>query len=146
VRHFNQQQARSGTLWEGRYKSTLIQAETYLLPCMAYVDLNPVRAGLVMNARDYVWSSHAHYIGLRSDPLITPHSMYWELGNTPFAREAAYAEWVNSNLDVEKQNALTQATLHGWALGDHDFLDELRNKTNRRVDKKSAGRPKVGLS
>jgi putative transposase len=73
VRHFNDTQGRSGTLWEGRYKSTLIQTERYLLACMVYIDLNPVRAGLVALARDYPWSSHGHYIGLRSDPLVTPN-------------------------------------------------------------------------
>jgi putative transposase len=142
VRYFNHQQSRSGTLWEGRYKSTLIQTENYLLVGMAYIDLNPVRAGIVLNARDYPWSSHAHYVGLHSDPLLTPHSVYWSLGNTPFAREAAYGEWVNSVQDAEMQSALTQATLHGWALGDHGFMDELREKTNRRIQKSQAGRPK----
>jgi len=141
VRYFNDRQARTGTLWEGRYKSTLIQTESYLLVCMAYIDLNPVRAGLTVNARDYLWSSHAHYIGLRSDPLVSPHPMYWNLGNTPFAREAAYADWVAAGVDREKQTAMTQATLQGWALGDQDFLDELQVKTRRRVHKASAGRP-----
>lgn len=141
VRQFNHQQSRSGTLWEGRYKSTLIHAESYLLFCMAYIDLNPVRTGLVANARDYLWSSHSHYIGLRADPLLTPHAMYWNLGNTPFAREAAYAEWVNDGLDSEKQMALTEATLHGWAMGDQEFVGEIQIKTKRRVTKASAGRP-----
>jgi len=94
VRHFNDRQGRSGTLWEGRYKSTLIQTERYFLACMAYIDLNPVRAGLCAEASDYPWSSHGHYIGRRTDPVVTPHAMYWALGNTPFAREAAYAALV----------------------------------------------------
>ena len=99
VRHFNDSQKRSGTLWEGRYKSTLIQTDQYLLACMAYIDLNPVRASLVAQARDYPWSSYAHYAGLRSDKLITPHPLIWELGNTPFAREAAYAELVRTGIN-----------------------------------------------
>lgn len=65
VRHFNDRHGRSGTLWEGRYRSTLIQAERYLLPCMVYIDLNPVRAGLAVEARVYAWSSCGHYAGLR---------------------------------------------------------------------------------
>jgi hypothetical protein len=65
VRAFNNAQGRTGTLWEGRYRSTLIQTERYLLACMAYIDLNPVRAGLVAQAADYPWSSHGHYIGRR---------------------------------------------------------------------------------
>jgi len=75
VRYFNDAQHRSGTLWEGRYKSALIQSERYLLACMVYIDLNPVRAGLAATPADYPWSSHAHYAGLRIDKLITPHAL-----------------------------------------------------------------------
>ncbi len=141
VRYFNDSQHRSGTLWEGRYKSTLIQTERYLLACMVYIDLNPVRAALVAQARDYPWSSHGHYTGLRSDKLITPHPLIWELGNTPFAREAAYAELVQSGLSSVQQTALTDATVRGWALGDPDFVADLQKRTQRRVNQISAGRP-----
>lgn len=141
VRYFNDRQGRSGTLWEGRYKSALIQTERYLLACMAYMDLNPVRAGLVAQARDYPWSSHGHYIGQRSDKLITPHPLCWGLGNTPFAREAAYAELVQAGVSVEQQTALTQSALRGWALGEDDFVADLQKRTTRRVRKTKAGRP-----
>lgn len=141
VRHFNDAQGRSGTLWEGRYKSTLIQTERYLLTCMAYIDLNPVRAGLVAQPRDYPWSSHGHYVGLRTDPLVTPHPLYWELGNTPFARETAYAELVQVGVAPESQVALTQSALRGWALGEPDFVADLQKRTERRVSQAAAGRP-----
>lgn len=142
VRYFNARQARTGTLWEGRYKSTLIQAERYLLACMVYIDLNPVRAGLVSDPADYPWSSHQHYIGRRSDRLVTPHPLYWELGNTPFAREAAYAELVRSGIGSEQQRALTDSTFHGWALGEADYVADLQRRTERRVSKGRPGRPK----
>ena len=141
VRHFNAAQNRTGTLWEGRYKSTLIQSDRYLLACMAYIDLNPVRAGLAAHPQDYPWSSHTHYLGVRSDPLITPHALYWSLGNTPFAREAAYAELVQSGISLVQQTALTEATLNGWALGESKFVADLQKKTERRVSKTTAGRP-----
>jgi putative transposase len=141
VRYFNDAQKRSGTLWEGRYKSTLIQSDRYLLTCMAYIDLNPVRAGIVVQAGDYPWSSYGHYAGLRNDPLITPHGLVWELGNTPFAREAAYAELVQSGVNPVQQAALTAATLRGWALGEAEFVADLQKRTQRRVEKSSAGRP-----
>jgi putative transposase len=141
VRYFNDRQKRSGTLWEGRYKSTLIQTERYLLACMAYIDLNPVRAGLVAQARDYLWSSYGHYTGQRIDKRITPHSLYWELGNTPFAREAAYAEMVQAGLSTVQQTALTDSVLSGWALGESDFVADLQKRTERRVAKGLAGRP-----
>jgi putative transposase len=141
VRYFNDTQKRSGTLWEGRYKSTVIQAARYLLACMVYIDLNPVRAGLVMQPQDYPWSSYLHYLGVRTDRLITPHALYWELGNTPFAREAAYAELVQSGINPVQQAALTDATLSGWALGEPDFVADLQKRTERRVTKSGAGRP-----
>jgi putative transposase len=141
VRYFNDAQGRSGTLWEGRYKSSVIQSERYLLACMAYIDLNPLRAGLVAAPQDYPWSSHMHYLGARLDRLVTPHALYWELGNTPFAREAAYAELVQSGVNPVQQAALTDATLRGWALGEADFVADLQKRTTRRVSKTSAGRP-----
>ena len=141
VRYFNGNQQRSGTLWEGRYKSTLIQTERYLLACMAYIDLNPVRAGMVAQARDYPWSSHGHYIGLRTDKLLTPHPLVWALGNTPFAREAAYAELVQAGISAGQQQALTDSALRGWALGEPDFVKNLQKMTARRVSKGTAGRP-----
>ncbi|MDP3760831.1 MAG: transposase [Ramlibacter sp.] len=141
VRYFNQRQGRTGTLWEGRYKSTLIQAERYLLACMVYIDLNPVRAGLVRDPADYPWSSHSHYVGRGSDRLVTPHSLYWELGNTPFARDAAYADLVRAGISAHQQHALTDSALRGWALGEPDYVADLQRRTARRVSKTRVGRP-----
>ncbi|MFZ3140796.1 transposase [Polaromonas sp.] len=141
VRYFNDRQGRSGTLWEGRYRSTLIDADRYLLACMVYIDLNPVRAGLVKEAASYPWSSHAHYVGLRTDKMITPHALFWTLGNTPFSREAAYAELVAHGITPVQQEALTQSALSGWALGDEKFVVNLQKQTNRRLKKTLPGRP-----
>jgi putative transposase len=141
VRYFNQRHGRSGTLWEGRYRSTLIEAERYLLACMVYIDLNPVRAGMVALPAAWPWSSHAHYLGQRIDKLVTPHALYWALGNTPFAREAAYAALVQAGIGSSEQAALTDAALTGWALGDADFVAELQKKSPRRVAKGRPGRP-----
>lgn len=141
VMYFNKRHGRSGTLWEGRYRSTLIQSDRYLLACMAYIDLNPVRAGMVAQASDYPWSSHAHYIGTRQDAWLTPHALYWALGNTPFARELAYAELVQAGIETQQQQALTSSTLSGWALGEDAFVDQLQQLTPRRVKQTQAGRP-----
>ena len=100
VRYFNRRHDRSGTLWEGRYRSTVIEAERYLLACMTYIELNPVRAGMVAAPADYPWSSYAHHAGLRADPLLKPHPLYWAMGNTPFAREHAYAQLVLSLIHI----------------------------------------------
>ena len=141
VQIFNKVHGRTGTLWEGRYRSTLIQTERYLLACMAYIDLNPVRATMVAQPEDYVWSSYGHYAGRRHDRLITPHALYWGLGNTPFAREVAYAEMVHAGIQADQQRALTDATLSGWALGDAKFIAGLKAQTPRRLSKDRAGRP-----
>jgi putative transposase len=141
VRQFNQRHGRTGTLWEGRYRSTLLQTERYFLACMVYIDLNPVRAGMVMQAADYPWSSHAHYTGIRQDAWLTPHALYWGLGNTPFARELAYAQLVQAGIEQSHQHALTSATLTGWALGEDSFVAGLQKLTPRRVSKAVAGRP-----
>ncbi|WP_051237327.1 REP-associated tyrosine transposase [Ottowia thiooxydans] len=145
VRYFNDRHERSGTLWEGRYRSGLIEAERYLLACMVYMDLNPVRAGMVAAPADYPWSSHAHYIGLSQDPLVTPHPLYWEMGNTPFAREAAYASLVGVGQTSAQHETLTRAAHSGWALGTDHFVVDLQKRTARRLTPGQAGRP-LGIS
>ncbi|HUD34444.1 MAG TPA: transposase [Variovorax sp.] len=140
VRWFNDRHARTGTLWEGRYRSTVVQAERWLLPCMVSIDLNPVRAGLVPEASAYRWSSHAHYVGVRGDRSISPPPQYWALGNTPFAREAAYAERVAAGIGAADQAVITESLLQGWAAGDPRFLARLQEATPRRVEKMRSGR------
>jgi putative transposase len=141
VQYFNQRYRRSGTLWEGRYKSTLVDADHYLLTCMVYIDLNPVRAGIVNKPADYRWSSYGHYAGLRDDKLLSAHALYWALGNTPFAREAAYVDLVTQGIGVDQQKMLTESVLKGWALGTPGFLAQLERSTSRRAQPKLAGRP-----
>ena len=141
VRYFNDRHTRTGTLWEGRYRSTLIQTERYLLACMVYIDLNPVRAGIVAAAADFAWSSHRHYAGAAVDPLVSPHAQWWALGNTPYEREARYREAVAQGLPERERAALREATRHGWPLGDAGFLARLAQASGRRVTPGKAGRP-----
>ncbi len=141
VRYFNVRHQRTGTLWEGRYRSNLIESERYLLACMVYIDLNPVRAGMVAQAADFKWSSHRHCIGQVSDKLVTPHALFWGLGNTPFAREAAYLELVHAGLAASEKDQLTKSALSGWAMGSPQFVQELQQSTPRRLLPAKAGRP-----
>ena len=141
VRYFNLRHQRTGTLWEGRYRSNLIDSERYLLACMVYIDLNPVRAGMVAQPEDFRWSSHRHCIGQASDKLVTPHALFWALGNTPFAREAAYAELVGQGLSSRDKDDLTRTALSGWALGSEGFVTALQEGTTRRLSPGRAGRP-----
>lgn len=141
VRSFNNRHGRSGTLWEGRYRSSLIETERYLLACMVYMDLNPVRAGMVGVPSEHEWSSHRHYIGQRVDKLVTPHALFWSLGNTPFAREAAYRELAMAGVGVSQQESLTRSALTGWTLGSPAFVQSLQESTQRRLVPGKAGRP-----
>lgn len=142
VRAFNRRHGRSGTLWEGRYRSTLVQAERHLLPCMVFIDLDPVREGLCAEAAQYAWSSHRHHAGLEQNRSLTPHAVYWALGNTPFAREAAYADLVRAGMDAQEMGVIANALWHGWALGDPVYLADLAKATDRRLSPARAGRPK----
>lgn len=141
VRYFNDTHQRSGTLWEGRYKSALVQSERYLLACMVYIDLNPVRAGMVAQPQDHAWSSHRHYIGQCHDRLVTPHALVWELGNTPFARESRYGELVRAGVSQEQRLALGRSVTSGWVLGDARFVAGLQGRTARRLTRSVPGRP-----
>ena len=141
VPRYNLRAGRSGTLFEGRYRSTLVQTERYLLACMAYIDLNPVRGGLAAQPQDHPWSSYAHYAGLRADPLVTPHPHFWNLGNTPFAREAAYVALVQAGLAADLQQNITRSLLKNHALGDEAFVSGLELQTQSSLSPARRGRP-----
>ena len=143
VPYFNRKHERTGTLWQGRYKAAVIDAEGYFLICSRYIELNPVRAGIVATAADYPWSSYLHHIGAIRDPLITEHSLYWSLGNTPFAREAAYQSLIDETLSARDVTALTDATLKGWAIGTDSFKAALQKETLQRIRPGKPGRPRV---
>ena len=141
VRYFNDAQGRTGTLWDGRYRCTVLQAELFLLPCMVSMDLSPMRMGLASVPAEYAWSSHGHYVGSRVDGLVSPHAQFWGLGNTPFAREVAYAELMQAGTSSTQESALIDATMKGWVLGDTEFVKTLQKDTPRRLSKGRAGRP-----
>ncbi|SPE21582.1 conserved hypothetical protein [Burkholderiales bacterium] len=142
VRWFNQRHGRAGTLWEGRFRSTVLEPERYLLDCMRYLELNPVRSALVADGATYPWSSMAHHLGLRVDPLITDHPQFWALGNTPFERQAAYGRVCAAPLDPAVLAQIRESTHRGWPLGAGEFLDALARKTVRRLTRRPVGRPR----
>lgn len=142
VRYFNDRHQRTGTLWEGRYRSTLVQPDAHLLDCMVYLDLHPVRLGLAAEPGAYRWSSHAHYAGLGVHRQVAPPAVYWGLGNTPFAREAAYAAAVRAGIGPVREAALVDAALYGWAWGDEAYRAELQRRTGRRLSRGQPGRPR----
>jgi putative transposase len=145
VARFNRRHGRSGTLWEGRFRATVIEAERYLHACICFVELAPVRAALAREAQDHPWSSARHHLGLASDPLVTDHALYWAMGNTPFEREAAHRELLERALTAEQTRSIVDATMKGWALGSDAFKATLEEHTQRRVQPGLRGRPRKGV-
>jgi putative transposase len=141
VPYFNGKYGRAGTLWQGRYKAAVLDAEKYFLACTRYVELAPVRAGLAGSAAEYPWSSYAHHAGAKSDPLITDHARFWALANTPFGREAAYRTLAEQALTNKEMEELGEAALKGWALGSDQFKGELERRVKRRISPAKRGRP-----
>lgn len=139
---FNHRHGRSGTLWEGRFRSSLIEADAWLLPCMRYIELNPVRAGLVADAADYRWSSARHHLGQGTDALLTDHALFWSLGNTPFDREAAWRAYLGQPVVASEIEQITASCRRGWALGSAGFLQRMAEVTGRRVVPAKRGRPR----
>jgi putative transposase len=142
VAHFNRRYARRGTLWEGRYRATVIEGDRYFLLASRVVELAPVRNRLASAPEDYRWSSYRHHIGLTVDSLITDHPLYWALGNTPFERQRAYRELCEQSLDERETNQLMQATLKGWVLGSDSYREWASRTANRRVSPLPRGRPR----
>jgi putative transposase len=130
---FNRRRCRTGGLWEGRYRATLVDTERYLLTCYRYIELNPVRAGIVAHPIAYRWSSHhANALG-DADELITPHDTYWQLGGDDSVRRAAYTALFASVLDESTLQTIRDSTNKGWALGDAAFRERVARITKRRA-------------
>jgi putative transposase len=137
---YNAKYSRTGSLFQGRFKTSLIDAQRYFMVCSRYIESNPVRSQLVADARDYPWSSFAHHAGLRSDPVVADHALYWALGNTPFQREAAYIA-LSQPLSGEEKATVDAAVLKGWPLGSDAFKTELQQRAKRQVLPAKRGRP-----
>jgi len=141
VPYFNHKYGRTGTLWQGRFKTSVIESERYFMLCSLYIEMNPVRAGMVSHPSKYPWSSYAHHTGDKTDSLIAGHSLYWALGNTPFEREAAYRQLMAQGIPRGDEENLTRAVLKGLALGSEQFQIGLEKQTSRRVRPAKKGRP-----
>ena len=139
VQYFNYNYQRTGTLWEGRYKATLIDFEQYLLSCIRYIELNPVRAGMVKHPRAYPWSSYSYNALGRPDPLITPHQLYTQLGGSDEERQAAYRSLFRSRLSKETLSEIRSATNKAWVLGNDRFKEQIEAQMGRQASPKQRG-------
>lgn len=141
VLYVNRQYGRSGTLWEGRYKASLVQAEDYLLACSRYIELNPVRAGMVKGPGQYHWSSYgANALGA-SDKLVTPHARYRALGRARADRQAAYRGLFEAHVDEKDLTTIRAAWQTGTPLGNDRFKEGVEAMLGRTVGHPRRGRP-----
>jgi putative transposase len=139
VRSFNARRHRSGTLWEGRYRSALIDSDHYLLACSRYIELNPVRARMAWRASQYRWSSYRHNADGEPDPLVTPHPLYQALGADAVGRQAAYRELFGLECEPIEADAIRRATLGGTVLGSPAFRQRIEESLRRPVTRLQHG-------
>ncbi len=139
VQYFNHQYQRTGTLWEGRYKATLLDSESYLLTCSRYIELNPVRAGMVENPADYPWSSyHCNALG-KENSLISSHVIYKSLGKDDASRQFRYCGLFDHPVSKADMDDIREATNKAWVLGNDRFKAKVEQFMDRQVQAKPRG-------
>ena len=141
VQYFNFEYRRSGTLWEGRFKSCLVQAERYLLELYKYIELNPVRAGMVTDPGEYRWSSYQINALGKGSELCIPHQEYLLLGKDLCDRQKNYRDLFAHEVEGELLDEIRANTHKSMAVGNDRFKEELETLTGRRVKAKKRGRP-----
>ena len=135
VQYFNRRHERTGTLWEGRFRSCVAESARYVLACYRYIERNPVRAGMVEHPAAYLWSSYSANTGRRTDPLLSPHVEFLALGSDSSARHAAYTNLHEESLDAPLLEAIRLATNGGYPLGSESFKSELVASTGRKIER-----------
>ncbi len=135
VRYINTEYRRTGTLWEGRFKSALIDSEQYLLTCSRYIELNPVRANLVATPEQYRWSSFAHNALGRKDNLIQCHEVYRQLGMNDATRCSAYRPLFDAHIGLTQINQIRRGTETNDLVGSDKFRQEIEMMLNRKLSK-----------
>ncbi len=139
VRYINSTYQRSGSLWEGRYKSSLIDSDNYLLTCSRYIELNPVRAGMVASSEDCAWSSYRRNALGYENPIIKPHPLYLKLGSSRSSRQEAYRALFSVHLDNDMLKQIRESTQKCTVMGNHRFQEEIEKMLKRRVRKYKHG-------
>lgn len=142
VQYFNRRHGRTGTLWEGRFRSCLVESARYVLACYRYVELNPVRAGLAARPADYRWSSFAANAGARDDRHLHAHPEYLALGSTDSTRHASYAGLFEQALEPRLVESIRESTNGGFPLAGDSFRAHLAQSLGRTLEPGRAGRPR----
>lgn len=138
---FNRRHGRQGAVWDGRFRSSVIEAERHLFDAIVWLETLPVRAGQAAHPADWAWSSARHHLGQAREPAIAEHPLYWSLGNTPFERERAHAHLLETGVTPDRSHAMERAVLRSHALGSAAFLAKLKQATSRPLAPRARGRP-----
>lgn len=139
TRYINHQEGRRGTLWESRYKSSPIQTDSYFMAYCRYVELNPVRAGMVNRPEEYQWSSYSTRMGLSDMGGVDDHECYQALGKNMHERNMRYKEFVRSAIPDGEWALIRQSVQRGQLTGNNIFIDEVERMTGRRIEHRSPG-------
>ena len=143
VQYVNRTHGRTGTLWDSRYKSSVVQSDTYLLACQRYIELNPLRAAMVTNPAHYRWTSYRHNALGQADSRLTPHPLYVALGATDKARQAEYRGLFRAHLDEAAIDDIRLALNQNQPLGNSRFLAQIERKTGERREPRPHERPRL---
>ena len=141
-RRVNRLEERIGTLWSGRFKSSVIDTDNYLLACLRYVELNPVRAGMVNQPEDYRWSSYPQRVGMCNNTWIDKDPVTELLGKTTAARCKAYTRFVRGTVPEAEIKLIRKAAARNQLTGSGRFVDEIERRTGIRVESRGRGRPR----
>lgn len=141
VQYINYTYRRSGTLWESRHKASLVQAETYLLTCYRYIEMNPVRAQIVLHPGDYPWSSYRYHAYGEPNHLIQAHWLYQQLDTDPKTRRACYRDLFLTDLSKEALHTIRKAVNFSMPLGNGQFREEIEQTIGRKLGQDKRGRP-----
>ena len=141
TRYVNKLEKRSGTLWEGRFKASLIESDCYLLACYRYVDLNPVRAGIVSTPIEYRWSSFGEHVGSAPKGWLDDAPSFLALGRTMADRRAAYLDFVKQLIPESQLKLIRSAIQRNQVTGSANFRDQIAERTGRHISRRPQGRP-----
>jgi len=144
VQAINRAYRRSGTLWEGRFRSCLVDSDGYLLTCQRYIELNPVRAAMVRDPWDYPWSSHRMNVSTLPSTLMTPHETFLALAPDAQSRASTYRDFVVQGMSDDAIAEIRRATSGSYALGSQRFQEQVGAMLGRRVVLGIPGRPRRG--
>lgn len=141
TRHRNRLEGRTGTLWEARYKSSLVQRDDYLLACLRYIELNPVRARIVAEPEDYTWSSCRYRLGRDKADWLDHHPCYLALGEDESERRRCYREFLRAAIPTGEWDLIREAVQRGQLTGTERFVEEVAEILGRRIERRGQGRP-----